>query len=166
VAIDECRIGFPCSLWGDLDESNQRVGRRAYEQRWFVGTHGDIGGGESSNLSAASLKWIAEGAANAGLRFYADYGDDVSPLHEKLRDAGYDAPISRPRLSKAWQPVHYPFRPRRIWSNKDKPTRPEAELLLDENVFRRSAIPRPRYRPGPLKPFSTAFKEWQKDHRE
>jgi len=165
VAIDECRIGFPCSLWTGLDEDNKRLGRRAYEQRWFIGTHGDVGGGESSNLSATALKWVAEGAVEAGLRFYANYGDDVSPLHEALRDAGYDAPISRPRFSKAWQPVHYPFRPRRIWRDKERPSRTDAELLLDENVFHRASVPRPRYRPSPLKPFQSVLKEWQKEHR-
>ncbi|HYD89056.1 MAG TPA: DUF2235 domain-containing protein [Vitreimonas sp.] len=165
VAIDECRIGFPCSLWEGLDDDNKRLGRRAYEQRWFIGTHGDVGGGESSNLSAAALKWITEGAAQAGLRFYATYGEDESPLNEALRNAGYDAPISRPKMSKAWQPVHYPLRPRRIWRDKERPTRTDAELLLDEYVFHRTAVPRPRYRPSPLKPFQPALKEWLKEHQ-
>lgn len=165
VAIDEDRIGFPCSLWENLDEDNKRVGRRAFEQRWFVGTHGDVGGGESGKLSAAALKWIAEGAQAAGLRFYATYGEDESPLDQALREAGYDAPITRPKLSKAWQPVHYPFRSRRIWRAKEKPSRTDADLLLDENVFRRATGNRPRYQPAPLKPFRPAFKEWHKEHR-
>lgn len=163
LAIDEARIGFPCMLWDGLDEDNKRLGRRAYEQRWFIGTHGDVGGGGSAKLSAAALKWIAEGAAAAGLRFYATYGEDESPLTAALREAGYDAPISRPRLSKAWQPMNYPFRTRRIWANKEKPTRTEAELMLDETVFQRASADdyRPRYRPGSLKPFRGAFKEWR-----
>ncbi|MCL4716241.1 MAG: DUF2235 domain-containing protein [Hyphomonadaceae bacterium] len=167
VAIDECRIGFPCSLWEGLDEDNMRAGRRAYEQRWFIGAHGDVGGGEASKLSATALKWIAEGARDAGLRFYATYGDDESPLDRALREAGFDGRISRPQLSKAWQPIHYPFRTRRIWRDKAKPTRTEAELLLDENVFHRAAADqfRPRYRPAPLKPFRPALKEWRREHR-
>lgn len=167
VAIDECRIGFPCLLWDGLDDDNKRLGRRAYEQRWFVGRHGDVGGGEGSKLSASALKWIAEGAAAAGLRFYATYGDDESPLDTALREAGFDGPITRPRLSKAWQPVHYPFRPRRIWRNKERPTRIDAELLLDENVFHRATAEqfRPRYQPGPLRPFRAAIKQWRKEQR-
>lgn len=163
VAIDEARIGFPCLLWDDLDDANRRAGRRAFEQRWFIGSHGDIGGGGSAKLSAAALKWISEGAVAAGLRFYATYGEDESPLTAALRQAGYDAPISRPRLSKAWQPINYPFRARRIWAGKEKPTRTEAEMLLDETVFQRASADdyRPRYRPGPLKPFRPAFKEWR-----
>jgi len=167
VAIDESRVGFPPSLWDGLDEDNMRLGRRAYEQRWFVGTHGDVGGGEGSKLSAAALKWIAEGARDAGLRFYATYGDDESPLDETLREAGYDGQITRPRLWKALQPVHYPFRTRRIWRSKAKPTRAEAELMLDDGVFQRATAEqfRPRYLPSPLRPFRPVFKEWQQEQR-
>lgn len=168
VAIDEARIGFPCALWEGLDEDNQRLGRRAYQQRWFVGAHGDVGGGESANLSAAALKWIAEGARDAGLRFYATYGEDESPLDAALRLAGYDAPISRPQWYKAWRPDHYPFRTRRIWRDKEKPRREHAEMLLDEGVFLRAAAKnvRPRYKPAPLRPFRSALKEWRKAHAE
>lgn len=168
VAIDEARIGFPASLWESLEDDNKRVGRRAYEQRWFVGTHGDIGGGEANvALSAVALKWIVEGAQKAGLRFYATYGDDESPLDKTLREAGYESPISRPRLDKAWMPLHYPFRIRRIWREKGKPTRIDAEFLLDEAVFKRATAEklRPRYLPSPLRPFRTVLKEWTKEHR-
>ena len=68
VAIDESRIGFPCALWEGLEEDNARLGRRAYAQRWFVGSHGDVGGGGNDILSAGPLKWIAEGARDAGDR--------------------------------------------------------------------------------------------------
>lgn len=166
MAVDEDRIGFPVSLWEGLEEDNMRVGRRAYEQRWFVGQHGDVGGGESAKLSALALKWIAEGARDAGLRFYATYGDDESPLDAALREAGFDAPISRPRLAKAWQPMNYPFRTRRIWRAKERPTASDAQSLLDESVLNRVAKGdlRPRYLPGPLRPFRQAFKDIRKDH--
>ncbi len=166
VAIDEARIGFPAALWEDLDEGNKRLGRRGYEQRWFVGTHGDIGGGESNvALSASALKWIAEGAIAAGLRFYATHGDDESPLSQTLREAGYESPITRPPFAKAWMPIHYPFRTRRIWREREKPTRVEAEFLLDEGVFKRATAPklRPRYSPSPLRPFRNVLKEWEKE---
>lgn len=169
VAIDEARIGFPCSLWEDLDDDNKRVGRRAFEQRWFVGTHGDVGGGEKNTaLSAGALKWVAEGAAAAGLRFYATYGDDESPLDAALRSAGFDSPISRPSFGKAIMPLNYPWRARRIWRQKIKPTRVEAEFLLDESVFKRSGAEklRPRYLPASLRPFRTAFKDWLKDQHK
>ena len=76
VAIDEQRLGFPPTLWEHIDNSNTAAQARAgadpnrlyYEQRWFVGSHGDVGGGNNSPLSAAPLKWIAEGAAACGLQ--------------------------------------------------------------------------------------------------
>ncbi len=167
LAVDECRIGFPCMLWDDLEEDNQRMGRRAFEQRWFVGAHGDVGGGESGELSALALKWIAEGAQEAGLRFYATYGEDESPLDEALREAGFDAPISRTPLSKVWQPIHYPLRPRRIWRGREKATLFDAEFMLDPSVLHRASKDdlRPRYRPGPLKPFRNALKEFREQLR-
>lgn len=168
VAIDENRIGFPCSLWEGIDDDNKRLGRRAYEQRWFIGSHGDVGGGEKNGqLSAGALKWIVEGAQAAGLRFYATYGDDESPLDQRLREAGFESPISRPPLSKAWMLLHYPLRPRRIWRERNKPTRTDIDFLFDESVMRRFCAEklRPRYQPGPLRPFRNALKEWQKEQR-
>ncbi len=38
------------------------------EQRWFVGSHSNVGGGYKSNpLAQAPLKWLLEGASRAGL---------------------------------------------------------------------------------------------------
>lgn len=172
VAIDERRVGFPSTLWQDLDVSNaeaqKRPGadpkRKYYDQRWFVGTHGDIGGGDSNGLSALALKWIAEGAAAQGLRFYATHGDDESPLDETLRhaDLSFEAPIKYPSFWKALQPINYPLRTRKIWSKREKPTYQDAEITFDESVFKRALADhiRPRYRPGPLRPFQKVWKDY------
>jgi len=41
---------------------------RPYQQRWFVGDHGAVGGGNPERaLSSATLVWVAEGAERAGL---------------------------------------------------------------------------------------------------
>lgn len=165
-ATDESRLGFPVLLWDSLHEDNQRVGRAdAYQQRWFVGTHGDIGGGEGSKLSALTLKWMAEGARDAGLRFYATHGEDTSPLDDALRDAGlcFDADISRPKsFWKALQPMNYPLRPRKIWANKEKPTVQDLTGYFDASVLERYGAEnlRPRYRPAQLKPFKSVMREW------
>jgi uncharacterized protein (DUF2235 family) len=43
---------------------------RPYQQRWFPGDHGSVGGGnEDDALSNLALRWIAEGARWAGLTF-------------------------------------------------------------------------------------------------
>ena len=142
-----------------------RLQRRAYQQRWFIGTHGDVGGGDGSKLAANTLKWMAEGARDAGLRFYASHGADTSPLDDALAEAGmcFDARISRPPLSRMLQPINYPWRGRKIWARKELPTLAEAEDCLDSTVIQRALAkkPRPRYRPGPLRPFQKALKEWR-----
>jgi len=166
VAIDEDRVGFPVTLWRELEESNQRAGRQAFQQRWFVGTHGDIGGGGGSKLSALALKWIADGAREAGLRFYDTHGDDRSPLDERLLEAGlsYDAPISRPKLPRALRPMNYRWRQRKLWTERRKPTLEDAQAMFDEAVLQRAAADhlRPRYQPPSLKPFRPVFRDYSK----
>lgn len=164
VAIDERRLGFPPTLWEGVEEANSRAhcppGMRRYQQRWFVGTHGDVGGGGGSPLSAAPLKWIAEGATECGLRFYGTYGQDESPLNKVVREAGlvFNGPITRPRFWHSLSPMNYPFYTRRIWVarvRKEKPTADFAANVLHPTVGLRlnARDIRPRYRPPPLKPF-------------
>jgi uncharacterized protein (DUF2235 family) len=165
VAIDERRLGFPPTLWEGVEEANKRDhcnGQDRYHQRWFVGTHGDVGGGEGSPLSAAPLKWIAEGAAECGLRFYATYGQDESPLDKAIREAGlvFNGRISRPKFWDSLSPMNYPIYPRRIWTSKLGKSRPSEDFashVLDRTVALRAAAKdiRPRYKPAPLKPFRT-----------
>lgn len=164
VAVDENRLGFPPTLWEGVDEANKRPhctdGRQHYAQRWFIGTHGDVGGGEGSALSAAPLRWIAEGAAECGLRFYGTYGEDESPLAQAVREAGliFDARISRPKFWDSLSPMNYPIYTRRIWkakSKKESPTVDYAASILDATVKQRMEDMnlKPRYNPGPLRVF-------------
>lgn len=68
VAIDERRRAFPPTLWDNLDELNSgRTGPGTYEQRWFPGDHGAVGGGVEPRLSNDALLWVAEGAKDHGL---------------------------------------------------------------------------------------------------
>lgn len=77
VAIDEKRETFGPTLWSNLPTLNQRAGAadlaydlRPYQQTWFPGGHGSVGGGEDDGgISIGPLLWIAEGAARAGLAF-------------------------------------------------------------------------------------------------
>lgn len=170
VAMDESRLGFPSTLWQQLDASNQAAAQRKgakqgykyFEQRWFIGTHGDIGGGEGSKLAAYALKWIADGAVEQGLRFYGVHGQDRSPMEEFLSEVGegFDAPISRPRFWQSLQPINYPIRGRKIWAMRDKPSLEDMNGLFDESVFKRHSDEkvRPRYRPGAMRPFRVLLK--------
>jgi uncharacterized protein (DUF2235 family) len=164
LAIDENRLGFPPTLWEGVDEANRRShcmdGPKRYDQRWFTGSHGDIGGGQGSALSAAPLRWIAEGAAACGLRFYDDYGDHESPLSTALREAGdaSRAPVTRPRFWDSLSPMNYPLAARRIWTPARRGERPTLETalgLLDPGAVARLSERdrRPRYNPRALRPF-------------
>ncbi len=70
VAIDERRRAFPPTLWHNLAALNAGVPGQPYQQRWFPGDHGSVGGGgPSSALSDDAALWVIEGAAAAGLAF-------------------------------------------------------------------------------------------------
>jgi hypothetical protein len=168
VAIDESRLGFPITLWEGLQDDNARLGRDAYHQRWFIGTHGDVGGGNQSMLSALALKWIAEGARDAGLRFYDTYGEDESPLDARLREAGmcFDANITYPSFTRALEPMNYPWSPRKIWTKRDRPSLADAEDHFDPSVLERASARHLRYRPNGLKPFRRAIDEWARARRD
>ena len=62
LAIDERRTLFQKMPWGEKPKDVKQV--------WFVGVHGDIGGGfleEESGLAKIALKWMIEEALKSGL---------------------------------------------------------------------------------------------------
>lgn len=73
VALDERRETFPPAMWGNLDDLNARASidgsiSPKYQQVWFPGDHGSVGGGgDIRGLSNNALLWIAEGAMECGL---------------------------------------------------------------------------------------------------
>ena len=80
-AIDERRNTLPVTPWTNLKFLNEAVAAKEpfepnkapYQQKWFAGQHGDVGGGlENGVLSDIPLRWIADGAAQAGLAFSGD----------------------------------------------------------------------------------------------
>lgn len=78
VAIDERRVLYPPALWGNLDgpdglNHGETGPERPYQQMWFAGVHGVVGGsGEVPGLSAYPAGWIAEGARAAMARLDFD----------------------------------------------------------------------------------------------
>jgi uncharacterized protein (DUF2235 family) len=69
VAVDEARRSFEPSLWSNLDTLNQASPSDGkYEQLWFPGDHGSVGGGgDIVGLSNNALIWIVYGAVAQGL---------------------------------------------------------------------------------------------------
>lgn len=91
VALDERRNKFNVTEWDNVDELNaqQNFERddklRPYQQIWFPGDHGSIGGGgPNRGLSDAAFEWIIEGAEQAGLEIRRDIDAqafDILPNH-------------------------------------------------------------------------------------
>lgn len=72
VSIDEKRKKFPVSLWSEENISDNQT----ITQMWFAGVHSDIGGGYvDTGLSAISLEWMIDKAADAGLQFTVNTGE-------------------------------------------------------------------------------------------
>ncbi len=95
VSIDERRNTFQPTLWSNMDKLNADKGAaglpaesQPYQQSWFPGTHGSVGGGDDDKgLSLGPLCWIAQGAAQAGLAWdgamlagYAASADPAGPF--------------------------------------------------------------------------------------
>ncbi|WP_299670635.1 DUF2235 domain-containing protein [uncultured Roseobacter sp.] len=77
VALDERRRPYAPSLWDNLDDGDAGPGLnrgaegpdRPYQQMWFVGDHGVVGGSaRTRQLTELTLAWIWQGAAAQGLQ--------------------------------------------------------------------------------------------------
>jgi uncharacterized protein (DUF2235 family) len=93
VAIDERRKDFQPTLWTNIDELNDRAGadRNArdapYQQQWFPGVHGSVGGGgDRRGLSDQALDWILDGARKLGLELDSARGSRIFELAPKFRE--------------------------------------------------------------------------------
>ena len=103
VSIDERRNTFQPTLWSNMDKLNTDSGSSAlapalqpYQQVWFPGTHGGVGGGDDDKgLSLSALCWIAEGAAAAGLTW------DKAMLDTYTKTANPIAPFPKQKESLA-----------------------------------------------------------------
>lgn len=91
IAIDERRATFPAAPWKNLDELNARQQDETilpYQQLWFPGDHGSVGGGgDITGLSDGALLWVLEGAIAKGLQLPPSF-------IEKLRESvDHTAPL-------------------------------------------------------------------------
>jgi uncharacterized protein (DUF2235 family) len=66
LAVDEHRRPFAPAVWMRAD-AHLKTGQQL-EQRWFAGSHGDVGGGHAdTGLADLALDWMAERAGSCGL---------------------------------------------------------------------------------------------------
>jgi uncharacterized protein (DUF2235 family) len=152
VAIDERRKKFNVTLWENIDQLNGERGAalddpdRPYQQLWFPGGHGSVGGGgDVRGLSDEGLEWILEGAKRKGLAF------DIS-TYSKIWGIRPDAlaPLENSSGKKSWAPADV------IMRNLPKMDRdgPNAIHEVSPSAIVRWAAPpgpgRELYRPRPL----------------
>jgi len=100
VAIDERRKHFPPALWTNLDKLNGEItgSTSRYQQLWFAGNHGIVGGsGAAPELSAFPTAWIVAGAQERALDF------NPSRLQELLTIADVNADDRGAALQPAWR---------------------------------------------------------------
>jgi len=88
VALDERRTLFPSVPLGDLTALNAARGHAQddvnapYQERWFPGVHGSVGGGgDIRGLSDDALAWVLKGAKRAGLHLDTARGTRIDGFH-------------------------------------------------------------------------------------
>lgn len=157
VAIDERRRTFPPSLWDNIAALNTRFPARgkapdAYQQKWFAGDHGSIGGGgEIVGLSAFSFGWVAEGAEAAGLvldahlRAYADgLCDAQAPIYNVKVPSFLTKMMRHPAADRAG---------------------PSDAAQVHDSVVERIALMGDAYDPGALKAVKSELKRLAADFK-
>jgi|SRR6266850_2977132 len=109
LALDEHRPDFAATMWSNAKKPGEG---QNIEQRWFPGSHADIGGGyPDGTLSHIPLRWMQQKAQACGLEFTRDVPVEkqayLGPMHDSLNDFGFGLyaklrwiyPLYRPRTS-------------------------------------------------------------------
>lgn len=146
VAIDERRASFEPALWTNLDELNEARGFNSadenapYQQRWFPGTHGSVGGGGAlRGLSDQTLDWIWDGARDAGLELDTTHSSriyELLPSHNAAIENS--SPPSDPSpIDKAGAWLKKVTRKRSILPERDRHPGPKALHEISISTKRR-----------------------------
>jgi hypothetical protein len=164
LAIDERRAAFPPTLWENFEALNapsRAAGQPdPFQQRWFAGRHGDVGGGNDCTLSNFALQWVMEGAEGAGLVF------DLTPESPIVLTLAADgalnpaAPLTVPSLARMINPINWNGPWRKIPVGVETIDRVYCEAAIHTSAAMRTVAKMKKpYAPPPLKPFRTALME-------
>lgn len=95
LAINENRKSFNCILFNDFikaSETPEQVDKdradwaERFEQRWFCGVHGDVGGGDNEDVAEAPFTWIMSKAEELGLEFKEALPSNVDVAAMPIQD--------------------------------------------------------------------------------
>ncbi|MGN6134342.1 MAG: DUF2235 domain-containing protein [Aureliella sp.] len=134
VAIDEHRAAFQPNLFRPGDASQHR----SFQQLWFAGAHGDVGGGypdKENGLAKVSLEWMIDQAAAEGCRFDSAQVDRFLGRTGELSSPDPLAPLHESTVG-LWRLLE--FVPRRQW---DHFSQPEGMRWFGPNLYARRRIP-------------------------
>jgi uncharacterized protein (DUF2235 family) len=160
LAIDEHRKTFAPTLW----KKSVQAGVATYdareiedvEQRWFVGAHGDVGGGYDNGLLAqVPLKWLMDKAARHGLKFKSSVVIDGDESQATIHDSFGDMLHGWYRLSKFGIPYYRPVGPPPNVHGSETTT--TINETIDASVFDRWRAD-PGYRPSNLATWARAHR--------
>lgn len=154
-AIDELRGAFPVTPWDNLDKLNADRGfnpvdpAAPYQQRWFPGSHGEVGGGVGSKLANITMRWVAEGAIANGLEFGRERCPLILYTTPEHMDPFANLIVERGLLNT------FSGRKLRILKRYKRPEKPAAAdislMLSDAAIKRWRHDMKPAYRPAALK---------------
>lgn len=153
VAIDEDRRSFEPSLWSNLDVLNEAAGDIRYEQLWFPGDHGSVGGGgDVRGLSNGAFKWVMEGAEQQGLELNSAVVDEIVASADHLAPL-HNSSTPRGRLARIYR------RATRVGPQRIAELAEPTLMRLEHEVKGASG---PLYRPGALRAIHRDKKEFSR----
>ena len=150
LAVDEHRRAFSPTLWTVENSSTPDTEAprplSSVEQRWFVGAHANVGGGnESDILPQIPLRWIMKKASLHGLTFRNDVDLDGDEVMAKVTDLYGEFLYGVYRLTSPpyYRPIGEPPKP------AGHSTDSNVNETIDASVFARWNA-NPSYRPRNL----------------
>lgn len=190
MAFDERRKTLPVTPWSNIRDRCQKAGFKAtdpdapYQQKFFAGAHGDVGGGEDRFLSAVSRKWVLRGACKMGLELDETMHVDGTLAAPEFLDGQIEKfeggwlSILGYRDRVCYPETPDPNAPANMFAMFAKRPPPPTIDALDEcvhvsSVMRMRLDRDPRYAPRPAKPFARilsspdpAYEQWLKERSE
>jgi len=163
LAIDEHRQAFVPTLWSRFvpeppDPPPPAAPREpVVEQRWFIGAHADVGGGNPTALPEIAMAWLAEKAEQAGLALKEPSVSSPAAFRAPITDSFADFAFGLYKLLKGGKKFIRTIQAARILKETHEETgKPQragwvetVNETIDASVFDRFRAD-PSYRPPAL----------------